>query len=169
MSSVISTLNQSWINYNTLGGAEKADKKEQKYFDYIKTMGRDKNYFELKSKLNFTLNGLDYSIIKFYFHSQELARPQSGSYVMQKKGNRWYLTSNTNTTSIALMTMRFQEAKYLVLLQANLTGDKLMDDLIKRVTPNGALDFTLLYKEFSSWYTNNDSQKIEYFIDKNSW
>lgn len=169
MSSVISATSQQWIYYNTLNGKEKAEKKEQKYFDYIKYMDKDKNYFELRSKLSFSLNSSYFTIIKFYFHIQELPKTQTGAYVMQQVNGRWYLTSNSNTSDIALMVMRFQEEKLLYLLKAKPIGDKLMDDLIKLVAKNESIDFTLLYNEFSSWYDKNESQKIDYFIDKNAW
>jgi len=59
MSSIISTLNQKWINYNTSGGGARAEKKEQKYFDFIRLMDKDKNYFELRSKMSFSLGATE--------------------------------------------------------------------------------------------------------------
>jgi hypothetical protein len=169
MSSIISTLNPKWIAYNTLGGQAKAEKKEQKYYDFIKSMDRDKNYFELRSKMSFSLGGNDFSIIKFYFHTQELPTAQSGAYVMQKVNNRWYSTSTPNTSDLSLMIMRFQEDKLLTILTGKPNGNPVNDELMAKTSVSGSIDLALLYKEFSNWYTNNDSQKIEYFIDPKAW
>lgn len=169
MSSAISTTSQEWINYNTLNGKTRGTRKQQGYFDYIRTMNRDSNFFELRAKLNFSLAGAEFTIMKFFFHSQELARPQAGAYVMQRDNGRWYLTSTTNTSEIALMVMRFEEERLLEILRARATGNNLMDTLIALVAPNGAVDFTLLYREFTRWYDTNDTTRLQYFIDQNTW
>ncbi|CAZ95449.1 hypothetical protein [Zobellia galactanivorans] len=58
LESIISATNQEWVNYNTLGGAEKASQKKQSHFDKIMTMDKDKNYFELAHKLTFDVGGV---------------------------------------------------------------------------------------------------------------
>jgi hypothetical protein len=169
MSSIISVTSQQWVNYNTLGGKEKAEKKSQKYFDFIRSMDKDKNYFELRSKMTFSLGTSEFSIIKFYFHTQELPTAQSGAYVMQKVNNKWYSTSTPNTSDLSLMIMRFQEEKLLTILTGKANGNPLNDDLIAKISTSGSIDLTLLYNEFSNWYATNDSKKIEYFIDPKAW
>jgi hypothetical protein len=169
MSSVISTLSQEWMDYNTLGGKQKSEKKQKKYFDFISSMDKDQNYFELRSKLMFTLNNDEFAITKFYFHSIELAKPQSGSYVLQKVNGRWYTTSNPATSDLALMIMRFQESKLFSILTMKKDGNKNMDDLITLASVNGTVSLDLLIKEFSRWYSDNETQKLDYFIDQNAW
>jgi len=170
MSSIISANSQEWVDYNTYGRALNSEKKDVKHFDFIKSMDRDKNYFELRSKLNFSINNSDYSIIKFFFYTTESVAPTSGAYLLQKVSNRWYSASNnSNTSNIALMMMRFREEKMKAILMSKKTGISIMDDLIQRITVDRVINLNLLYKEFSSWYVNNDKEKIEYFIDPKSW
>jgi hypothetical protein len=157
------------MDYNTLGGKQKSEKKQKKYFDFISSMDKDQNYFELRSKLMFTLNNDEFAITKFYFHSIELAKPQSGSYVLQKVNGRWYTTSNPATSDLALMIMRFQESKLFSILTMKKDGNKNMDDLITLASVNGTVSLDLLIKEFSRWYSDNETQKLDYFIDQNAW
>jgi hypothetical protein len=169
MSSIISTTNQKWIDYNTLHGALNSEKKDSKYFDYIRTMDKNKNFFELRLKMSFTINDNEFAIIKFYLSTEETVEAKSGVYVMQKIENRWFTTRTSFTSDLALMIMRFDEDKFLTVLKARPIGNELMDELIEKVKVNSSVDLSKLYKEFSSWYSNDDLQKIEYFIDSKAW
>ena len=91
MESILSATNQEWVNYNILGGAEKASEKEQSHFDRIKSMNKNKNYFELTHKLTFDVGGIPTSIIKFFTHFEE-TDVLSGAAVMQFVNGRWQKT-----------------------------------------------------------------------------
>ncbi len=170
VSSLISASSQGWIDYNTFGGNSKSEKKDQKYFDFIKSMDIDKNYYELKSKLMFELNGQEYAIIKFYFHTELLPESKSGAYVMVKDNGRWKYTTTNFTSDLALMVMRFNGEKLQELLRGQNSGNEIVDRVISQITTDtGFIEFTSLYKEFANWYEQDNTEYLNYFIDKNAW
>lgn len=169
MSSILSATNQKWVDYNTLGDSLESEKLDVKVFDFRKSMDADKNYFELISKLTFKANGTDMALIKFYLHSEQLPVAFSGVQVMQKRNGRWYDTSTSFTSSMALMLMRFDSNQLYKVLIGEMTGIPLMDNLIKEIKTESGVDINLLVKKFDSWYVNKDEEKLDYFIDKNAW
>ncbi|RUA34501.1 MAG: hypothetical protein DSY77_05050 [Bacteroidetes bacterium] len=169
MSSIMSATNQPWVEYNVLGGAESGEQKSNRHFDFISTMNRDSNYFELRSKLMFSEGSREFAIIKFYLHTEDISEDQSGAFVMQKVGDRWYRTATSFTTNIAVMVMRFKAPLLQQILGGQLTGDSQVDTMIQQVGNNGVVDINQLYALFAAWYENNDTANLDYFIDENAW
>jgi len=168
MESILSAINQEWVNYNRLGGGEKARKKTQEHFDKIKTMNKDKNYFELHHKLVFDLGSVPTAIIKFFFY-QENEEPLSASYVLQKQNNRWYLTSHPSISFLAIIVMRLKTEVLEGIVLGN-SENEAIKAIRSRVTTNGGLDVKKLEKEFDSWYNPiTDKTKIELYKDPNAW
>ncbi|SHJ83086.1 hypothetical protein SAMN04487911_1425 [Arenibacter nanhaiticus] len=166
--SILSATNQEWINYNTLGGAEKATEQNQSHFDRVLTMDKNKNFFKLHHKLTFTIGNIPTAIIKFFIHQEE-NEPVSGAVVMQKVDGRWQHTSNPTLSTLSIIVMRLKTT----VLQGILLNDSEDKDIIalsKRVSSESGLDLQKLEDEFMSWYNPElDRYKIEMFIDPKAW
>jgi hypothetical protein len=169
MCSLISARSQVWVNYNTLGGEVKAEKRTPAYFEKYNQMDKESNFYELKAKYEFTANGSDYAIVKFYIHFQGMPKPLSACYQLQKLGKRWYYTSADFTADLVVLIMRFDENLLNKVMVGKITGDKPTDDLIKKVHDQNGLNLNKLNKEFKQWYESNDTKKLSYFVDKNAW
>ncbi len=168
LESIISAINQEWVNYNTLGGAEKASEKKQSHFDKIKSMNRNKNYFELAHKLTFNVGGIPTTIIKFFTHFED-TEVLSGATVMQFVDGRWQKTSHPSlsTLSIIVMRMKSNVLEGIVLQNSN---DANVQAITKRVTDDLGLNLALLEKEFESWYSPEiHKAKIELYKDPKTW
>ncbi|CAM1364577.1 conserved hypothetical protein [Tenacibaculum litoreum] len=168
MQSILSARNQEWVNYNTLGGEEKASKKEPSHFEKIVSMNKDENYFELHHKFTFNLGDIPTTIIKFYFY-QENEKPLSAAYVMQKVNGRWQRTSHSSLSMLSIIVMRMKSEVLEGIILGNST-DASIQAITERVTTNGALDVKKLEDEFASWYTpKKDDIKINLYKDPKSW
>lgn len=167
MISIMSANSQVWENYNYISG--KAPQKDQAHFNAVKGMNKQKNYMELHNKYELTHNGLPTAIIKFYLYLEN-KKPITGSVTMQKVNGRWYKTSIAALQEIAIMLMRFQSDKLQQVFEGKETENAIMNEVIKKVSNNGGIDLDKLMKEYDSWYGEiRDQERINYFIDKNSW
>jgi len=165
--SVFSASTQEWVNYNTLGGEEKATKKDKAYFDRIKNMDRDKNYIELIHKLSFELNSLPTVIIKFFLH-EEKNKPVSGAMVMQKVDNRWLTTSSIDVSTFSIMVMRLKTE----VLKGAFLGDQNNAEIQKlheRVINENGLDLNRFQEDFFSWYDDDNTYYKNIFLDPKAW
>ena len=168
LESIISATNQEWVNYNTLGGAEKASEKKQTHFDKIKTMNRDKNYFELVHKLTFDVGGISSAIIKFFTHF-EGTEVLSGVVVMQFVDGRWQKTSHPSLSTLSIIVMRMKSNVLEGIVLQN-SDDPNIRAITERVSTEASLDLSLLEDEFGSWYTpEKDETKIELYKDPRTW
>lgn len=166
MQSIFSATNQEWVNYNTLGGEE--DEQEQSHFDRIKTMDKDKNYFELHHKLTFNVGEIPTAIIKFFFY-QENEKPVSAAYVMQKVDGRWQRTSHVSLSTLSIIVMRMKSEVLKGIVLGN-SDDPNIIAIKDRVSTEGSLDLTKLETEFASWYDPEiDQRKISLYKDPATW
>lgn len=166
--SVLSARNQAWVDYNTLGGAEKSAKLLPAHFDKVLAMNKDLNYFELAHKMTFNVGNIPTAVIKFYFN-QENEKPLSGCYVMQFVNGRWQKTGHPSLSVLSIAFMRFKTEVIRDVISGRTTDDAILK-LRGRVTTNGVLDLTKLEKEFSSWYSpTKDINKLKLFTDPKAW
>ena len=128
-----------------------------------------KNFYELRSKFGFSANGRTFSVIKFYLHLSVMPSPQSGAYVLEKTGDRWYQTRTTFTSEIVLMVMRFKAAKLGEVLAGRPVSDDLVNSLVSQVGSSGTIDLDRLYDVFNQWYTDDNKKMLDHFIDENAW
>jgi len=166
--SVFSARNQEWIDYNTLGGAEKSDKKSEKHFNHIKKMDKDKNYFELHHKVTFNLDGVKTSIIKFFL-IQENKTPISGAMLMQKINNRWYVTSRSDMSMFVIMIMRLKSDALEGIIFGDSDNKEIIDFYHKVSDKNGVLNLSSFEKEFFDLYLPENKEKLNLFIDPKTW
>tara|TARA_R110000868_G_scaffold79232_12_gene225552 strand:+ start:5687 stop:6391 length:705 start_codon:yes stop_codon:yes gene_type:complete len=168
LESIISATDQEWVNYNTLGGAEKATEKKQSHFDKVISMDRDKNYFELSHKLTFDVGGVSTSIIKFFTHF-EGTDVLSGAAVMQYVDGRWQKTSHPSLSTLSIIVMRMKSDVLEGIVLQN-SDDPNIKAIAERVSTESGIDLSLLEEEFGSWYSPeiNDT-KIEIYKDPRTW
>jgi hypothetical protein len=166
MESVFSATNQNWVNYNTLGGEK--DEQEQSHFDRIKSMDKDKNYFELHHKLTFNVGKTPTAIIKFFLY-QEKEEPVSAAYVMQKIEGRWQRTSHVSLSTLSIVVMRMKTEVLEGIILRN-SDDPNIIAIRDRVSTGGGLDLAKLEKEFASWYDPEiDQRKLNLYKDSTTW
>jgi len=65
MLSIMSCNNSDWEIYQTVGGKDNADIKTESHYAFIKSMNKDKNYFELKHKFEFDIMGVSTAVVNF--------------------------------------------------------------------------------------------------------
>lgn len=167
MQSILSCSSPEWEIFNTLGGKENADINDATYYNNIKLMNVENNYFELKHKFEFEIDGIPTAIIKFHFISQDNPTPQAGLIVMQNYNNQWYKTSMKMVSNLAMVTLRLktEELEKIVL---GITNTPQLKEINKNVFIKGILDFNKLNSEIDSWYieeTKENEAKKEYFKD----
>jgi len=165
--SVLSATNQEWVNYNTLGGEENASQKNKIHFDRIKKMNKENNYFELVHKLTFQFDNVPTVIIKFFIYQEDM-EPISGAMLIQKKGNRWYKSSNMSLSNMSIMVMRFKTDVLQGLILGNST-DKEIQALHQDISTINGIDLSSLEKEFFNLYLPENINKKELFIDPKTW
>lgn len=168
MSSLMSVTSQAWEDFNTLGGTKEAEQKEATFFEAIKNMDKDKNYFDLRCKLEYEANGEKFAVIKFYLTRQG-AEPICGAYAFQEVDNRWYKTATPLSTSIAFMLMTFDETKLDLLFQKKQNVSPFISELLDKSLENDKISLVKLISISDKWIENKQQNLVDYFFDKNSW
>jgi hypothetical protein len=145
MSSIISANNQEWVNYNTYGGSEYSDKKSNSHFREVINREKDKNYFELLSKLEFDFKRKRLAIVKFYLHLQDNDLGIAGSRVLvfDQNDNRWKVYQEPDLTSIATVIMIFKK-DVLERLLTNNPRNSIESSLLEYAYNSRGLNFNLL-------------------------
>ena len=168
MQSVLSATNQEWVDYNTLGGAERSDQKPTSHFEKIKSMDKEKNYFELHHKLTFNVGEIPTAIIKFFIY-QDDSPPISGAMVMQNVNGRWYKGSDASLSSLSIIVMRLKSDVLGGVILGD-SNDENINDLRNRVTTESGVELLKLESEFTSWYSpvRNEGQ-LNLYIDSETW
>ena len=170
MLSIMACANAQWEAYHTLGGKENADIKSVQHYAYIKTMNRDKNYFELKHKFEFVIMGVPTAVIKFYLITEPSPQPQAGVVTMQKIDGRWQKCSMKMFSKISMTALRLKsEALNKIINQDQ--SDKFLRAIYQKVYDGQTLNFDKLAAEIDSWYMEENKYNQEmknYFKDPNS-
>lgn len=168
MISILSATNQQWYNANIWKGESSAKIQPQEYFDKIIRASKEDLFLVLEHKLSFELSGIPTCIIKFYFNSKG-EKPLSGAYVFQKRGERWYRTSNTSTSELSIIVMRLKTEVLEDIVNGNSSNPEIQE-LIQLIYDGDTLSFSKLEKEFYEWYFPIEQQKkLDVYIDKNTW
>lgn len=170
MLSIMSCSDATWESYHTLGGKANADIKEASHYAYIKTMNRDKNYFELKHKFEFEVMGVPTAIIKFYLITEQSPQPQVGVVTMQKIDGRWQKTSMQMFSKMAMIALRLKSDVLEKIINQD-QSDKFLRAIHERVFDKQTLNFDKLSAEIDSWYmeeTKYNKEMKSYFKDPNS-
>jgi hypothetical protein len=163
IASILCETSQEWVNFNTLGGEKSASIKSEDDFQKIRNRDNSKTFIELLSKMDFDIMGQDLSIVKFKLYVEQVPKGVTGTFQLQKVGNRWYKTSRTDMSKIGLLMMFIKSQVISDLLAGKSTGNKEFDKLLKNVSDNQELNFDKLYNEFSLWET--DKQKTDLFTE----
>lgn len=167
LQSILSSTNYDWDIYNTLGGKDKAKPKSDKHYQKVKTMDKSLNYFELKHKLEFDIEGIPTAIIKYDMVFEGQTEIMSAVIVMQKYDGRWQKTSTKMINDLAMIVWRLKTIEFEKILLAK-ADNTFLKALIDIVFVNGKIDFIKLNKEIESWYSNDSVEnkaKLNYFKD----
>lgn len=160
MTSIISASNQEWVNYNCFGGKEKAAPFSKEEFNK-KMRGKEKNYIELLAKLEFSIDSVKYSVVKFRYFQAKIKKPIMGSLLMIYSNSRWFQTSNAKLNNLSMMMLVFKE-DILERILSGLGNNQMENNLIKLVYSNG-LNIDLLFKQ------NFNQEQKKYFINDLNW
>jgi hypothetical protein len=163
MSSILCASNQEWVNFNTLGGAKNATVKKVSDFEAILKRDNSKTYMELLSKMNFDFNGEELCVVKFRYFIEQAPNGVVGAYQLQNVEGRWYQTSRTDLSKIALLNMFMKPTVIEQLLNGKPTDNRDFNKLLAKVNSSKGVDFEKLYQEFSSW--ENDKEKTDLFTE----
>ncbi len=163
MQQIICGDSQEKIDRITLGGAKKSEKKTIEDFEKIRKSNKEKTYFKLLSRLDFKSKSEELCILKFKLFIEQAPQGVTGAYQLQKVGNRWYKTSRTDLSNIALMMMFIKPHVFSDLLAGKPKNQKEFDALLTKVYENKGLNFEKLYNEFSLW--ENDKEKTALFTE----
>lgn len=161
MSSILSASNQEWVDYNTLGGTKKSDKKNNNHFEEVKKIDINKTFFELYSKLEFNSNAAKMAIVKFYYVTDS-KKPVAGAIVMQKENGIWKSTSTSYTTNIAMALMVFKPDIIGRMLKGE-SINKMEKKILKAVYDENGFSFEKLIKIKLS------KEEKEYFTNPLNW
>jgi hypothetical protein len=160
MTSTISARNQEWVNYNYLGGKERAAPFSKDEFDE-KIRQKENNYFELLAKLEFSVDSIKYSVIKFRYFQAKIKNPIMGSILMVYSKHRWFQTFNAQINNLSMMMLVFKE-DILERIISGIGNNQMENDLIKLVYSNG-LNIDLLFQQ------NFNQEQKDYFINNLNW
>lgn len=163
MSSILCASNQEWVNFNTLGGAKNATLKKASDFESILKRDNTKTYMELLSKMNFDLNGEELCVVRFRYFLEQAPNGVVGAYQLQNVEGRWYQTSRTDLSKIALLNMFMKPTVLEQLIKGKPTDNRDFNKLLAKVNNSNGVDFEKLYQEFSSW--ENDKEKTDLFTE----
>lgn len=163
MASVLCATSQDWVNYNTLGGVKNAITKTKEDFEQAKNRDKEKTSMELISRLNLVSNGQNFTIVRFRLHIEQAPKGVTGAYQLQMVENRWYQTSRSDLSNLALMTMFIKTDIMQDIIAGKPTRKPMTDELINKVYDKNGLNVETLFKEFSLWET--DKLKTDYFTE----
>lgn len=170
MQSIMSCTNAEWESYHTFGGRENADIKSAEHYAYIKSMNKDKNYFELKHKFEFVVMGVSTATVKFYLITEQSPQLQAGVVTMQKIDGRWQKCPMKMFSKISMTALRLQSGVLEKIISQD-QSDKFLRFIHQKVFDGQTLNFDKLAAEVDSWYMeeNKANQEMKnYFKDPNS-
>lgn len=170
MLSIMSCTNTEWEAFHTLGGKENADIKSAQHYAHIKGMNKDKNYFELKHKFEFTIMGIPTAVIKFYLVTEQSSQSQVGLVTMQKIDGRWQKCSMKMFSKISMAALRLKSETLEKIINQD-QSDKFLLSIHQKVYDGQTLNFDKLVAEIDSWYVEENKYNQEmknYFKDPNS-
>jgi len=168
-SSIMSTTNQEWVDYNQYGG--KGPIKKPDYFEIIKK-GDESTYSSLIAKLSFNYEGKKYALVKFRLHLEELQEAGiAGCHLFVYDNNRWHKTDSLKNYGWLVMTLSEINP---IALQSVLRQDKSRSPHVKnfldKISIKNKISLKLLITEYSNMsYDNSRSNAYKYFSEDMGW
>lgn len=139
--SVLSSSNIDWYNFNR----EKKAEKTTQNFTYISKVSQKDYYCQLKYRISFEANGIEYAVIKYvlYDNKKEYGFAES----MKKIKNRWYTTTDSSVTNLVFF-MGMIETKYIDSIFNNLESDNpFLNKMISKCLENNRINLIKILKE----------------------
>jgi hypothetical protein len=136
MISVLSSSSMEWYNFNK----EKKIEKSNQDFKYINQINPNNYYTQLKYKVVFEANGIEYAIIKYvlFDNKKEYGFAES----MKKINNQWYTTTDSGITNFVFF-MGMIDIKYIDAIFNNLKSDNpFLNNIISQNVEKGKINLT---------------------------
>lgn len=121
-------------------------------------MNKDKNYFELKHKFEFTIADVPTAVIKFYLNTEQSPLPQAGVLTMQYQDGRWQKCSMKMFSKIAMIALRLNSDKLQKIIDGS-QEDAYLKEIKTKIYTNAQLDLDKLSAVIDSWYIENNKTK----------
>jgi len=163
LASVLCASNQVWVDFNTLGGVRNATLKKSSDFDAILNRDNSKTSMSYLSKMDFELQGEKISIVKLKLFSERAPNGVTGAYQLQNVAGRWYMSSRSDFSKIALLVMFLKPQVLKNLIEGKSSNDRKYNELLQKVFDSNGISFSKLYNEFSTW--DNDKEKTALFTE----
>jgi hypothetical protein len=151
--------NDDWNKSNYLDPKD-YQQKNQKNYDAIKKLNKDKNFIKILHKFSFIHEGNEMCYIMFIAELEGIDFKFPTCLTCIKKENKWYISSFTNQYKIEEIMLTFKSFRLLQLINGEKTNNAKMDDLIKKTrTKESFLDIDKLYTETNTWEYLGSEQK----------
>lgn len=135
MSSVLSATNLEWYNYNR----EKPTSRTTQDFNYIQSIDPSEYFFELKYKLSFSANGLDYCVIKYVLHNAD-NDPVGFAEAMKRIEGKWLTTTEAGITTLLLFMGMFETNFIENIFTNNKSDNNVFNNILEVNTHNNIVD-----------------------------
>ncbi len=164
MKSIVSETTQEWVDYNNDKGQSHTVSAEA--FENRKQKNKGTNYFELIDKLQFSFDGTDFAIIKYWFVDDGKRTLVSGA-TLKRDGQKWVRTAIPGMEKLETLVARLKPEVFKDLLYAS--GPKnLSKKIIDRTRGDyGVLDADKLFSLITEFKDKKQVDKLVNLIDKN--
>ena len=145
LKSQFSVKDNKWlsINYN------KTMDWTQKQFDDLKDPN---SRIELLCKLSMKINNIEYSILKINTYDSS-STVSFGSILMQKNGNKWFITENKFFSNIEFVILFMSvDDLYYIFNNKPLSSNSYIKDLIKNIWVNKKIQLNMAINELGVYY-----------------
>lgn len=155
MSSVLSATSLEWLNANK----EEDVTSSKQDFNYIKNIASSEYYFELKYKINFITNGVEYAVIKYLLYDDE-NEPISFAESFKKKNGRWFTTIESGITTLTFF-LGMIDTDYLesIFLNEN-SNNSALNSIMFENTSNNQLNLNGVLKSLENGLNDGNEELL---------
>jgi hypothetical protein len=158
--SEMSVISQEWSSFN-YGKTRVA---EPLRYEAIRKMDTSKNYSNLLYKVQYQVNGEEYSIIKLHIYSEEKKEPMGYALSMKKKGNKWIIYDESAITELMFMMIFLKTETLSAIFNQQKTTNTALNKLIETSKVAGVFNLNkLLFSVKKTLETNR--QSLESILD----
>lgn len=161
MSSVLSANSSEWenFNYGTIGEYKMSDEKIKN----VNNRDTSNIFYELLYKIEFSVDGEKYCIIKFNANIGSKKHPFAET--MKWNGSRWIRWSGEQITELTFLVSMIKVEYLDNMFQIKKNGVKFFDDIVEESTNNNIFDWNKANELFKKAIQQNGKQTIEFMIE----
>ncbi|RBW60762.1 hypothetical protein DS884_04070 [Tenacibaculum sp. E3R01] len=156
LKSILSARNYEWDkkNYNYL-----IKENPKKYAILNNANNKNDNYFLLLMKVSFTINGNEYSIIKYHVNENNNKKP--GCSILKKENEKWFIIKPSKSLSKAYLMFYYLSVNALdAIFRNKKIGIEAFDEQVKDIYSTGVLDFSKAINSTSSLQMSDKELKL---------